>query len=244
MPSQGGPCWGEPGGGRRAGGACRGPAGAELPACPCSGTQPAAVPGELRPPRPRAVLSRGCACRVFRGCCFQRAAEAGAVGRAVPLGQRGWRTDQTVCWRAKPGRPRCALRAPRGKHKVRLGCLGGTERAESPTGWLRPSRAVPSPGRPCGCRGSPGTRSLLRVGALPLSGRLCCLGRRALLLPIPPVAAGVSCAGRSSSLPRRFGVVWLSNGVGTTEEAWETQKFGLLFFSSPFLKKPLINSFQ
>ena len=34
-----------------------------------------------------------------------------------------------------------------------------------------------------------------------------------------------------AGVPRDFGVVWLSDGMVTAEEAWETQKFRLLFFS-------------
>lgn len=241
----------------------RGPAGAELPACPCSSTQPVTVPGELRPPRPRAVPRRVCACRVFCGCCFQCAVEAGAVDRTVPLGERGWRTDWLLT-----GEAGAAPRRPPGKTQSSP-WLSRHHRA-SETGWRRARRwglAAPA----CGHRASgepdglaeaeegraqprPALRLLWeprapqvspRVCALPLSRRVWCPGWRRCLIPhhCTPVAAGVRCAGRSSSLPRRFGLVWLSNGVGTTEKSWETQKFGLLLFS-PFLKIPLINSFQ
>lgn len=60
-----------------------------------------------------AVSSRSCACRVFCGCCFQGAAEAGAVGRAVPLGQRGWRTDRLLTGEA--GAAPLRSRRPPGK---------------------------------------------------------------------------------------------------------------------------------
>lgn len=96
-----------------------------------------------------------------------------------------------------------------------------------------------SPGRPCGCGGSPGPRRSPR-GSVPCPSLQGCGARAGVPYssPLHTRGCGVSCAARSSSLPRRLGVAWLSSDVGTTEEAWETQKFGLLFFPPPFLKKP------
>lgn len=256
-PSQAGPCWAEPGGGRRSGEASlpRGPAGAQLPACPRSSPQPGVVLGELRPPRPRAVPRRGCACRVFCGCCFQCAAEAGAVGRAVPLGERGWRTDR-LFGPAAPSAlfgkntkfglaisaPPSERNSPEASSVLGLGRPGVRARREREPGGpaaTEEGRAQPRPA--LRLRWEPGAPEVYpRVCALPLSRSVAVMPGPACLIPdhCTPVAAGVSWARRSSSLPRRFGVVWLSNGVGTTEEVWETQKFGLLVFP-PFLKIPL-----
>lgn len=62
--------------------------------------------------------------------------------------------------------------------------LGRPERAGSPQGGLRPRRAVLSPGRPCGCRGSQGPAGLPSGLCLPPLSKAVVPGPGALFLSI------------------------------------------------------------
>lgn len=141
-----------------------------------------------------AVPRCGCACRVFCGCCCQCAARrgpwaglcpSGLAGRPAVDGRSGggpsapW--EENTKFGSAVSAPRSERNSPEASSALGL---GRPERAGSPQGGLRPRRAVLSPGRPCGCRGSQGPAGLPSGLCLPPLSKAVVPGPGALFLSI------------------------------------------------------------